>query len=127
MSAPRSIADVIRGLAAEQLTELVRLRPDLALPRPADLDELIERATASASTQLALEGLDAWQRRVALALAASPDAISTRHLAALMGADRGWLIPRSEGWFELAGNAECLQTRFQGVFRCVFPRSLPRQ
>lgn len=89
MSAPRSIADVIRGLAAEQLTELVRLRPDLALPRPADLDELIERATASASTQLALEGLDAWQRRVALALAASPDAISTRHLAALMGADRG--------------------------------------
>ena len=41
MSAPRSIADVIRGLAAEQLTELVRLRPDLALPRPADLDELI--------------------------------------------------------------------------------------
>ncbi|GAA1395535.1 helicase-associated domain-containing protein [Luteococcus peritonei] len=89
MSAPRSIADVIRGLAAEELTELVRLRPDLALPRPADLDELIERATGSASTQIALEGLDAWQRRVTLALAASPDAISTRHLAALMGAERG--------------------------------------
>ncbi|MEL4503773.1 helicase-associated domain-containing protein [Luteococcus sp. H138] len=89
MSGARSIADVIRGLGAEELAELVRLRPDLAIPRPLDLGELVDRAVGPASTQLAIEGLDAWQRRVALALAASPDAISTRHLAAVMAAERG--------------------------------------
>lgn len=89
MSRPRSIGDVIRQMDAEQLTELVGLRPDLAVPRPLDLDELVERATAGPSTQLAIEQLDAWRRRVALALAACPDATSTRHLAALMGAERG--------------------------------------
>lgn len=87
-SRPRSLADVLRGLDAEGLAELVRLRPDLAVPRPLGLDELVERATGRASTQLAVEALDAWQRRVVLALAASPDAISTRHLAAVMPADR---------------------------------------
>lgn len=88
MNKPRSIADVVRGFGEEQLADLVRLRPDLAVPRPADLDELIERAIGASSTQLVLDGLDAWQRRVALALAACPDAVSTRHLAALMGAER---------------------------------------
>ncbi|MDN5564239.1 MAG: helicase-associated domain-containing protein [Luteococcus sp.] len=88
MNAPRSMADVVRGMSPDELTRLVDLRPDLALPRPQDLAELVERALGATSTQLALEGLDAWQRRVALALAASPDAISTRHLAALMGAER---------------------------------------
>lgn len=89
MSAARSIADVIRALGAKELADLIRLRPDLAMPRPQDLAELVERAVGPASTQLAIEGLDAWQRRVALGLAASPDAISTRHLAALMAAERG--------------------------------------
>ncbi|MEL4358603.1 MULTISPECIES: helicase-associated domain-containing protein [unclassified Luteococcus] len=89
MSGARSIADVIRAQSAAELADLVSLRPDLAIPRPQDLSELIERALGPASTQLALEGLDAWQRRVALALAACPDAISTRRLAALMAADRG--------------------------------------
>ncbi|MGO4957924.1 helicase-associated domain-containing protein [Luteococcus sp. Sow4_B9] len=88
MNTPRSVADVIRAMDAAQLARLVRLRPDLALPRPADLSELVERATGQTSTQLTLDSLDAWQRRVALALAASPDSISTRHLAALMAADR---------------------------------------
>lgn len=88
MTSPRSVADVIRAFDADALTRLVELRPDLAVPRPQDLAELVERATGTTSTQLALEGLDAWQRRVALALAASPDAISTRHLAALMRAER---------------------------------------
>lgn len=88
MSRPRSIADVVRALPPEGLAELVRLRPDLAHPRPHDLAELVDRATGSASTQLAIEGLDAFTRRTCLALAATEDAISTRHLAALMGAER---------------------------------------
>ncbi len=89
MKAPRSVGDVIRAMSAEELAELVQLRPDLAVPRPLDLDELIERATAGPSTQLAIENLDSWRRRVTLALAACPDATSSRHLAALMGAERG--------------------------------------
>ncbi|WP_394276760.1 helicase-associated domain-containing protein [Luteococcus sp.] len=89
MSTPRSVAEVIRGLDAEGLTSLVQLRPDLAVPRPQSLDELIERATGQASTHLALEALDSWQRRVALALAAAPDAVSTRRLAAMMAVERG--------------------------------------
>lgn len=88
MSSPRSMADVIRSMDAKALARLVRLRPDLAIPRPADLSELVERAMGQVSTQLALEQLDAWQRRVALALAACPDAVGSRHLAALMGAER---------------------------------------
>jgi len=89
VSRPRSIADVVRALPPEGLAELIRLRPDLAHPRPHDLAELVDRATGSASTQLAIEGLDAFQRRACLALAATEDAITTRRLAALMAAERG--------------------------------------
>lgn len=88
MTEPRSIADVVRTMSPEDLVQLVQLRPDLTRPRPLDLAELVERAGSAASTQRAIEGLDAWQRRVCLALAATEDAITTRRLAALMQAER---------------------------------------
>lgn len=85
---PRSVADVVRGLDRTELATLLRLRPDLARPRPTTLTEVIERAATPASTRAAIDALDAWQRRVAEALAAMPEAISARKLAALLAADR---------------------------------------
>lgn len=88
MSAGRSLADVVRGLDPLGVEHLLRLRPDLAHPRPLSLEELAERAASPTSARLAIDHLTAWQRRVAVALAASPEDISTRRLAALLQADR---------------------------------------
>ncbi|MGJ6980752.1 helicase-associated domain-containing protein [Aestuariimicrobium soli] len=79
----------MRGLDRTQLANLLRLRPDLALPRPASLAEVVERAGTHASTRAAIDSLDAWQRRVCHGLAACPDDVSVRHLAALLGGERG--------------------------------------
>ncbi|WP_022909445.1 helicase-associated domain-containing protein [Aestuariimicrobium kwangyangense] len=79
----------MRSLDQNQLTTLLRLRPDLALPRPDSVAEVVERASTHASTRAAIDALDTWQRRVCHALAASPDLISVRQLAALLGGDRG--------------------------------------
>ena len=80
---------MLRGFDPQQLTTLLRLRPDLAVPRPATLAEVVERAATHASTRAAIDALDAWQRRVCHALAACPEEISVRKLAALIGGDRG--------------------------------------
>lgn len=63
-------------------------RPDLASPRAQSIAELAERAASSTSSRMALDTLTAWQRRVAVALAASPDDTSTRRLAALLQTER---------------------------------------
>ncbi|MDA8437792.1 MAG: helicase-associated domain-containing protein [Propionibacterium sp.] len=88
MSAGRSLADVIRGLDPDGVERLLAARPDLALPRPLSLEDLAERAASPTSSRLAIDRLTAWERRVCTALAASPEDISTRRLAALMQADR---------------------------------------
>ena len=88
MSGGRSLADVIRALDPAAVEQLLTLRPDLAQPRPLTLEELAERAASPTSSRLAIDRLTAWDRRVAVALAASPEDVSTRRLAALMQADR---------------------------------------
>ncbi|HEX2856053.1 MAG TPA: helicase-associated domain-containing protein [Propionibacteriaceae bacterium] len=88
MTAGRSLADVVRALDPASVEHLLRLRPDLAQPRPLTLEELAERAASPTSARLAIDRLTAWQRRVAVALAASPEDISSRRLAALLQADR---------------------------------------
>ena len=88
MSAGRSLADVIRSLDPAGVERLLAARPDLALPRPLNLEDLAERAASPTSSRLAIDRLTAWERRVCTALAASPEDISTRRLAALMQADR---------------------------------------
>ncbi|KNX36267.1 helicase-associated domain-containing protein [Luteipulveratus halotolerans] len=55
----RSYADDLRARTDAQLHELVRLRPDLARPAPADLSALAARAATRPSTQRALEAVDA--------------------------------------------------------------------
>lgn len=95
-TAPRSVAEVIRGLDAPALVALLRTRPDLAQPRPGSLAELTERASTTASTQAALLQLNAWQLRVAEALAAAVEPSSGRRLAALLEAGRSELLDAVE-------------------------------
>lgn len=70
MNPPRSLASDLQQWSSEDLERLLRARPDLATPPPADVTELAERAAARSSVSLALQGLDAWTLCVARAMAA---------------------------------------------------------
>ncbi|WP_431473081.1 hypothetical protein [Ornithinimicrobium sp. W1665] len=54
----RSLADDLRGRSDEELAALLRARPDLARPTPADVTTLAARATTLASVRRALDHLD---------------------------------------------------------------------
>jgi hypothetical protein len=57
--AATSLPEWLRGRDDRQLTRLLRLRPDLALPAPADLTTLAARMGVRSSTQRAVDGLNA--------------------------------------------------------------------
>ncbi len=61
---PRSLADDLRGRTAGQVTRLLRLRPDLLHPWPADLSQLARRAADDASVLEAMQSLSTVQLRV---------------------------------------------------------------
>ena len=69
----RTLTEALRRLDADALTRLLTLRPDLAYPVPGDVADLSAQATTTSSVGRALDGLNAWQRQVAEALAALPD------------------------------------------------------
>lgn len=81
----RTLTEALRALTPAQLTDLLRLRPDLTYPLPHDLSELATRAATTTSVARAVDGLDAWLRAVAEALAACPDPCSSDEVAALTG------------------------------------------
>lgn len=81
----RTLTEALRALNPEELTELLRLRPDLTYPLPRDLAELSLRSTTSTSVARAVDGLNAWLRVVAEALAACPDGSSIDDVVALVG------------------------------------------
>lgn len=56
---PTSLVEWLRGRDDRQLARLLRLRPDLALPAPADLAALAGRLSVRTSTQRAVDALDA--------------------------------------------------------------------
>jgi hypothetical protein len=79
--APTSLTEWLRARADAQLAELLRRRPDLALPAPVDLPTLAGRLNVRTSVQRAVDGLNAFTLRVleALVLAAATDLTVTLH------------------------------------------------
>ncbi|MCU1655606.1 MAG: hypothetical protein JWO57_262 [Pseudonocardiales bacterium] len=65
---PGSLTEWLRSRDDEQLAELLRRRPDLALPAPADLATLASRVSVRTSVQRAVDGLDGFTLRVLEAL-----------------------------------------------------------
>jgi hypothetical protein len=63
-----SLTEWLRQRTDEQLAQLLRRRPDLALPAPADLAMLASRLGVRTSVQRAVDGLDAFSLRVLEAL-----------------------------------------------------------
>jgi hypothetical protein len=63
-----SLTEWLRSRSDEQLAELLRHRPDLALPAPADLAQLASRLSVRNSVQRAVDALDAFTLAVLEAL-----------------------------------------------------------
>ena len=86
---PTTLTEWLRARSDAQLAELLRRRPDLALPAPADLPTLASRLSVRTSVQRAVDSLDALTLRTleALALAADADGRGTMAAAAGMLGD----------------------------------------
>lgn len=84
-AAARSLADDLRARDDAQLVALVRARPDLATPAPADITSLAARSTTRASVQRALDGLDTATLHCVDALAVLPEPTSRADVARLLG------------------------------------------
>lgn len=82
---PRSLADHVRGWSADQLAALLRARPDLSMPAPADSSQLAARATSRASIWRAFELCDTADRAVIDAVA-SIEGLGAADIAPLIGA-----------------------------------------
>lgn len=72
---PRSLADDLRRRSDDALATLLRLRPDLVNPVPADLRALAARATGTPSMLRALDGFDAFGLAVTELVARMDDPI----------------------------------------------------
>ncbi|PZS16158.1 MAG: DNA-binding protein [Pseudonocardiales bacterium] len=77
----------LRGRTDAQLADLLRRRPDLALPAPADLAMLAGRLSVRTSAQRAVDGLDAFVLRVleTLVLCAVGDVAPLAEAGRLLG------------------------------------------
>jgi hypothetical protein len=84
---PRSLADDLRARDDAALAALLRARPDLRTPVPADLAALAARATTRPSVQRALDHLDAFALQVVDVLVALPDRAAPDGVRRLLGTD----------------------------------------
>ncbi|MGN6605697.1 MAG: helicase-associated domain-containing protein [Jatrophihabitans sp.] len=74
-AAPRpTLTDWLRGRSDRELAELLRARPDLAVPLPSDLAAVAGRLGVRTSVQRAVDALDAFTLRVLEALVLAADA-----------------------------------------------------
>lgn len=85
-SAPRSLADDLRARADDELAALLRARPDLLVPVPADVSQLASRATTRASAVRALDRLDRFALQVLDALLILPAPLSPADVRGALGA-----------------------------------------
>ncbi len=84
---PRTLAEELRNRPDDDLSALLRSRPDLLNPVPSDLTQLATRAGTRASVVRAVERLDAFALQTAEALAVAPDPCPYDTLAGLMTGD----------------------------------------
>ncbi|CAM5557692.1 helicase C-terminal domain-containing protein [Streptomyces griseomycini] len=88
-TAPRSLAEALRGRDDASLAALLRSRPDLVTPVPTDLTQLATRAGTRASVVRALERLDRFALQTAQALAVAADPATYEELLGLLAGDDG--------------------------------------
>ncbi|MGI8881900.1 MAG: helicase-associated domain-containing protein [Jatrophihabitans sp.] len=81
----RSVTEWLRSRTDDELVTLLRHRPDLALPAPADLAVLATRLAVRSSVARATDALDAFTLRVLEAVALQPTPGSATVVADLVG------------------------------------------
>lgn len=109
---PRTLAEALRSWDDAALGELLRNRPDLATPIPADTSQLAARATTNASAARAINRLDEFSVDLLEALSALPEPVDVKALAAGVDQPVEVVQPRVVELLALAlvwGNADDLR------------------
>ena len=83
-TAPRTLAEALRGFDDAALVGLLRARPDIASPVPTDTLQLASRACTRASVSRALDRLDRFTVAVVEAVAALPEPASLSQVGRLL-------------------------------------------
>ncbi|GAA2794771.1 helicase-associated domain-containing protein [Kribbella solani] len=99
---PRTLAEALRGWDDAALGELLRRRPDLALPIPADTGQLSARATSNASAARAINRLDEFGVDLLESLSALPEPVDLNTLAQGVGQPVEVVRPRVAELLDLA-------------------------
>ncbi len=84
--APRTLAEDLRSRTESDLADLLRARPDLAVPAPPDITTLAMRAAGRASVRRAVDLLDAAAIEVLEVLAILPEPTSLAEVSRRWGA-----------------------------------------
>lgn len=114
----RSLADDLRGRSDDDLSTLLRRRPDLARPAPGDVTALAARATTRASIQRALDGLDlAHLHALEAVVVAGPARLS--QIARLLGRP-----PRSRAAAALVADLRTVALVWDGSAGLQVPRAV---